>query len=352
MKRLTWVFAILAVVATVAVITPPAQASCSQPFQFGSAYAPGVTAVYVYAPAPASLNTAGANRLGRFWEPGKRNSPTPGVANNAGQDDGGCDAKVSCGGSFPDWFTRFGTFPWYVNGQMDSGLVDGCPGVPGDGDLSGPDEIIIAIFDRDQAPGPNGGDAYYYVARTFFRGTDAPEFNIKRNTACNWQDFQMKPIPHANVTLSSRVDSNTVSLDFSLADVGGVNGGHQIRDANCAAAAPYSTITGYRICQFEGLADPGRLASAWTCAAGPATGPGGATVNGFQVDCADVTPPIDNDKFIAIQLVYDGGAYLSEYVSKSVRVECDPNIAQPEGRRPLPRRLNQPEPEGKGTRRP
>jgi hypothetical protein len=353
MKRATWLLSTLAVTALVAVLAAPAvEAACASPINFGSGSYPYVN--YTTAPPTASLNTAnGSLRIGHFWEPGKR----------ATQNEGSFSSSI--------WWHQFGpTYPFYVSGQMDIG-VQGCPGVPpgqgggaaSDGGCSTtvnntcpagyPNEMIITLLDADFPTPPGGGNAYYYVLRPSFYLLDFPEFLMapaNLNSCPGWSTNVLQPLPRANVSTSSRVDSNTVALNFSLADV--APGFRGFNDSNddpndgadpvCAAKSPYATITGYNICQFEGTGDPGRLASSgWTCTPGPATGPGGAVVTNFQVDCADVTPPIDNDKFVAIQLRINGGppgGYDTEYVSKSTRVECDPNLAQPEeagGRRVL-----------------
>lgn len=364
MKRSIWVLSIIAVAAFVAVIaTPPAQAACASPIQFGSGSYPYIN--YVTAPPTASTNTTlGALHIGRFYEPGKR---TPNAAN---QDEGAYAHAL--------WWKQFGpTYPFYVQGQMDVG-VDGCPGVPpnqgggaaADGGAActttcpagGPNEIVIVLLDADDPPGPNGGDAYYFALRPSFYILDFPEFNMAPaniNTCPGWTAHAMQPIPRANVTLSSRVDSNTVALNFSLADVApgfqGIWDGNDDaldpNDAVCSAKSPYATITGYNICQFEGSSDPGRAAGSWTCAPGPATGPGGASLTNFQVDCTGTV----NDKFIATQLRFNGGpaagGYDSEYVSRSTRVECDPNIAQPDTLSPGNRPRTQQPAQGKAPRR-
>jgi hypothetical protein len=352
MKRLTWLLSVLAVAAVVgAIAQSPVQAACALGYQVGSLFP---FATYVYADcgpecAAASINTlAGAGRLGRLWEPGKRNG-TPGVQNTLGQDEGGCDATLTCGGASGggQWWHRFSTFPWYINAQLDQPPVDGCPGVTTEGDTpSGPDEVIVALLDL----ATDNSNAYYYAARVGYFPANTPEFNMAQGT-CSWPHFHMLPIPRPVVTGSTRVDSNTVNLSFSLADVAPAFHGES---GTCVGFSAYNTITGYRICQAEtSTGDPGRLASAYTCAAGPATALGGATVTNLPIDCTDTTPPIDNDRYVAIQLAFDGGAvtpYFSEYVSKAVRVECDPALAQPEIQQRRPRGVTQEQPRGKGPR--
>jgi hypothetical protein len=82
------------------------------------------------------------------------------------------------------------------------------------------------------------------------------------------------------------------------------------------------TITGYQIVSFTGAADPGRDATTnWVALGAPltTTSPSGS----FTLDCTSLSKV-----FLATRVVFDNGAFSTDYVSASTVVNCS-NLATP-----------------------
>lgn len=336
MRKVTVLISAVALVAlVVAAGAPGAQAACSAAQELAT----GLFPAYFYSTTPSGASTEvgggglGLQRVGHFWEPGKRASQASGTYTGQNTAD-------------PWWrsFDNGALYGWYIRGNLQNVSL-GCPGVPSTNDpgadATGPNELIVVLLDK----ATDNSESYYYVARPTFDGTGTTtagrqfEMGPASPPACSpkWTQPNLVPIPKPFVTSSARLNATTVTLDLNLADVAPA---FQGKDLACVSKSPHASITGYNLCTQERSnvsPAPTRDASdGWVCAsAGAATG-GGLAIAGRQETCSSA----GNARYLATQLVIDGGppnGYVVETVSKAVRIECNPNIANPiviEHRRP------------------
>lgn len=127
----------------------------------------------------------------------------------------------------------------------------------------------------------------------------------------NLGDLAMVAMPRLNLTGSSRSGTGVV-LNFNNPAVGGLYGP--------GAATALQAI---RVVSATGTADPGRSAASYTTVQDFAT-TSGAAAGSVTVDCSNTAV----DRFVAVQLVFDQNQ-VSSLVGPSVRVECDPTMADP-----------------------
>lgn len=265
-KTLMNVIAFGFVLAIVVIASSPAEALCLPAKLFGT-WGEG----YFYVNFGATANTDTAAVVGRFWEPGQR-----GAKNEGTYDDS-------------NWFLDYAGKK-YTSGNLGDARTTGCPA----------GQLLTVL----QAPTTDGG-AEFVAMQVSEIPANAVAFDYSRRAS----DFNAAPIPRPNVSLSSR-SGPSVNLTLSIADAAG---GFYGVDSQTIART-------YNLVRFTGTADPGRSAAAWTLAqAVPANTPTAITA-----DCSNTA----TDVFYATQLVIDGVA--SDLVSKSVRVECDPTLADPD----------------------
>jgi hypothetical protein len=282
------------------------------------------------------VNTDGwhnsGQEIGRFWSANNSNDN-----NNFG---GGCPSN--------DGTQTFGNW-WQSNTGNANCAGSECYGVRGalagtncGGSTCQDDPLIVLVEDWGTAGPPGVGDtAHFFAARIDLdaAGAVAPrrwDFGLVDDSV-NGQVIQGfvsgAEYPQAFVTSSNRAgsDVNTVQ-DYS--DLG----------ASVWAAVDTSTglpdsslVVSYDICTFTGAADPGRDRSMWNCSASVPYADGAVTGNGVTVSC----PNTVDDTFVAIGATFDGGSgpdVPSALVGRATQVECNPNIANPEQRRPAIRR--------------
>jgi len=293
---------IAAVALAVVALAPGTSANCVPAKVFGQV---GVTYTYVFMPT-TSTNT-NASIIGTFWEVGA--APTH---NSIGCTDASwfpvCNtAQYACGGN-PPGKTR------YINGAFGGSLggrppctVTGCP-TGGDlntliQDTTTDGKIVFALARVSETPA--AGTAYDYSRIANITPVD---------------------MPRVTVNSSSRVGT-TVNLNLNLS---ALNGGFFGLSGQTAQGP--GNISGYRVNTFTGTADPGRLRTLWQpdAVSRPYTG---AAVNipTFAVNCSNTAL----DVFVSVSLEFDSGTWASDYTSQSVRVECDPTIADPKRFRSL-----------------
>lgn len=268
----------------IAVLAAPLSGATCAPAKTFSQW-DATAAVYRYTYFQAAQTNASV--IGALWQTGAR-----GTANEGS----------SCEDS--SWLNFYaGTGKWYINGFLN-GLdpqgelcqPTGCP----QGDMT----IVVEA--------PRGNGAEFGVTRIDETPPAFIVFNYSRAGSLHTQD-----IPRPSVTSSSRTGPS-VAVQFSLAG----------RDSAYAGLSPVAeSISAYRIVRFKGNADPGRDSSLWVLEQSLPYESSGVT-GSLAIDCADTT----EDQFLATQISYDDGQYLGALVSASVRIECDPNLANP-GRR-------------------
>jgi hypothetical protein len=266
----------VAALALVAAATP-ADASCN-PGKFAKTYNFG-TAVYVYidqgdgSADPAAL-------VGQFWQGGLATSANSGTYSDdlwLFQDVGGLIS---------------------MNAELGTDGVNGCPA----GNL-------VAVVETTSPAGAK------FVAMTANESASGSGNENDFDYAVEGVTYSMINIPRVLVENSSR-GAGTVTLNV------------RVPSTSAGAYGPQAStiISGYQIVNFGGTADPGRNASAWTAlqtipAAGGAEAPASVTV-----DCSNTAV----DRFVAVRLQFDNGTVSSKLVGPSVRVECDPTLADPD----------------------
>jgi hypothetical protein len=261
-----------------------ANASCLPTKDFKLGY--GLNTHYLVFPAGTNNVIGGGVLKGRFWQAGNR-----ALAN-----EGTLCPEVS-------YLTDDGT-GITVFGQQGGDVF----GTPCDnlGCVSGPMVLLIQTLSND------GVNAYYAVGKVV-EGVGEHDFS---RTATDWQ---ITTISRPRVSASSRA-GNTVNLNVNLDAPTGAHG-------EADSFARNSILTGYHIVRFEGLADPGRQAAAWTNIGSPVpvNENGDTPVIGLGAVCSGTT----QDVFVAMRPIFDGGQFAGDYVGASTRVECDPAVADP-----------------------
>lgn len=287
----------------VVLMVPSSHASCGTFKAFGQIGING----YTYTFMPTTSTNSQASIIGSFWEVGAAATDSSG----AGCPDDAwvkvCDAsQFSCGGN-PTGKTR------YMYGAMAGPGCQPTNGCPGGGDAN----FLVQDVSTD------GQHSFFALARVSETLAASTAYDLTRLSA----NVSLVEIPRPTVNSSSRAGT-TINLNVNLNAV--QTGFFGL--AGQTAQGP-GNISGVRIMTFTGLTDPGRgRAAGWQAdtISRPYTG---ASINVplFAVNCANIA----NDVFVATALEFDGGAVTSDYVSQSVRVECDPNIADPKRFRSL-----------------
>ncbi len=127
-------------------------------------------------------------------------------------------------------------------------------------------------------------------------------------------------MPRPRVTNSSRAGAQVVvdvAFDGVLAAFSSNSGG-----------TAETTFTNFVLLSSHGVADAGRAGGGWTEVGRVAYSNAGGTLAGLAVDCADD----GGDTFLALGLEIDGELISSLHVSASTALECDPTLADPDGK--------------------
>lgn len=234
---------------------------------------------------------------GSFWLLGNR-------ANNGDA----CDPNTEAGADPADgWLSHYpsGPYPggWYLNGDLTSGCVQGCPA---NGDM------VIVVEDKI-----NGEEsARFAVFRPEYDPLRAIQYDMTPHSGGgNWPvDVLARDLPRPVVTASDRA-SDVVTLDLSVADIAEAHyDGEKGKD-------PYQAITAYTLMSqtvSQLSPDPPRDRSAgWSTLQIAPTGLGGSSFAGIAVDCSDPNTSV----FLAIGLELDND-YLTRYVSRPTIIDC------------------------------
>jgi len=299
----------VAAIALVAVVAAPlANATCATPTQFSSAgfgtVKQGFSQVFV---SPAGVTPLG-DEIGRFWQANDSN----GSNNFAGT----CPATL--------WW-QTGASGLQVNGDAGACAILGCPA---------PNALNVLVEDwGTPAPGI-GGDAKFVLWQANNTPSLTRPYDLGR-TAATGTVFPFVPFPTAHVASSGRNGMN-IEVTINYADVApnfhGVSG-------TCSGSTPATctnnpvladdAIVSYELMVATGMADPGRLRTGWTQVASIPY-PGAGVPGVFQsVACPDTL----NDAFIAVGMTFEGGAgpdVTSTLVGAATRLECDPQLADPQ----------------------
>lgn len=340
MKTLLRVAAPLALLLLAAAVVSPAQASCPLARSIG----PFTT--YIYTPGfphPPNGGSTTPELKGSFWSfstlgPANGGNPATGVGNDSGTipqynwlywpgyDDGTNSFAAHLVGPGPDGN--------YDQSHWNAAGVDGCI----DNDTASPGgRCMVALLTDDD----DGGTGHFALLSV---GPDAGQ-DYDFSAATGGGNIVLAPIPKTNITNSIRNGSLSVDLTINTQLPGGPANGLYL---GCQAAALQGAR--YRVYvrdQADQSPAPGgsnsRDLGNWTAASGPH--PIGASTslnvacNGVDREfylCSTVEFPTGNGQF------YEVG----NCSRNSTRVECGPNIAEPQ----QPRRPSTPKPGRLGQR--
>jgi len=282
-------FGIVGALALAGVVTD-ASAGCNPPKPFTLGFAPAGD-YKIDMPADANTVIGGPILKGRFWQAGNRAGANEGAA---------CPEPTYLVDSGGGDITIFG---------LSGGDILGTGPCDNQGCVAGPMVILIQTLSND------GARALYSVGKVS-ENTDGHDYSR------GGTDWTQVDVPRPRVSNSSRA-GNTVTLNVNLDPPVGAHGEADVFARN-------SILSGYQLVRFEGPADPGRLAGAWTNLGSvqPVNENGDTPVVGVGAVCAGSTGT-PNDVFVAMKPVFDGGQFVGDYVGASTRVECDPAVADP-----------------------
>jgi hypothetical protein len=269
MRKTKTILGLLATVAVVlAVSAIDASANCI-PAKVAGNFDP---ALGLYAPwipgAPVNEGTL----KGRFWTQGNRSGGNEGALQG---------------------FLYFFAGTIYMNANLGDGDVVGCPA-----------NRLLTVAQVETLDG--GGTRFLAATVDEISG---PAFDFQYG---NLGSLELVEMPRIQVLSSSRSGS-VVTLNFSIPPITGTYG-----------PGADTAIQAVNVLSAAGTADPGRNAAAYTLLQRfPTTA--GSPVNGsVTVDCSNTA----TDRFVVTQIEFDQGVG-SDLVSRAVRVECDPTLADP-----------------------
>jgi len=283
-------------------ITGPANAGCSPVSkEFWLAFT-DVGSQYINFAPTDDQNITGAV-IGRVWQPGA-------FATTNDTTGGGCPDSV--------WLID-GTSATPIGdpGQTAVKTIFGSNGADfGNGlcdTTACPANGLMVVIQTKSLDGTKGR---YVVGRVLETSVSNAAFDFAR-TATDWN---VVDIPRPRVTVP-------------VTGVGGARGANiQVDLPNSAfySAAGDSllangTITGYQLVTFTGTGtDPGREAALWTNVPVGGLLTTSSPSGSITLDCSNVL----NKVYVATRVVFDGGAFSSDYVSQSSQVNCS-NLATP-----------------------
>jgi len=294
----------LAIVAVALTVTGPANAGCAPVSkEFVLAFSDPFGSNYINFAPTDDQNLSGAV-IGRLWQPGA-------FATTNDTAGGGCpdhfwliDQTSATPAGGPNQKTIFGSNGSdFGNGFCDTGCFNG--------------GLIVVV----QTKSIDGTKGRYVAGRVLETSISTAAFDFARaGDGTPATDWNVVDIPRPRVTVP-------------VTGVGGARGANIQVDLPAAAFhAPAAdaltangTITGYQLVTFTGTGtDPGREAALWTnVPVGgllTTTSPSGS----ITLDCSNVA----NKVYVATGVVFDSGAFSSDYVSQSTQVNCS-NLATP-----------------------
>jgi hypothetical protein len=217
-----------------------------------------------------------APTVGAFWQPGSRS------LNNEGTYDAS------------QWINTYAG-AWYVFGFMGNGGVAGCPAGQ-----------VVVMITQDL-----GATSQFAVLQANEIPANSTPFYLASAT--------MAPIPRPRVTASSRVGTDVV-VDLSFDALEGAYGSFDLPgDAT-------NVISDIVLYTAKG-ADPGRNVAGWTELAVVPFAGGVTTAAAVSVDCS----VLGENTLLAAGL-RGTGEYSSVHVSAPTAIECDPALADPDGK--------------------
>jgi hypothetical protein len=317
--------AALALVAVAVAPTAEAQCTPSKRFASGANTNSGVVSLgYTYVHVDNDPVTPLGDEIGRFWQ-----SSNATLANNFS---GTCPAA-----SF--WKVGKNGSDYGMDGSVGATgcTASGCPA----GDLT----VVVEDWQAGFPPPGIGGHAYFVA----WRANETPSltrFWDYGRTAPHLTVFPFVPFPTAHVASSARTGM-TINITMNYVDVdpnfhgvtGPCTGSNPTTCTNNPVPAD-DVIVSYDLYRFNGPTEPGRDRDLWTFVESVPYVPGGVTLDNVAggINCPDTI----NDSFIAVGISFDGGSagpVPSELVGRATRLECNPDMVDPQPQRPAPAKV-------------
>jgi len=301
MKALKILVVITALVVIVGVTTD-AWAQCAQGRIFRSS---GKFGNNFKVDASAADDTT--NQIGRFWD-----SDNAAFSNNNLVDGSQCPANL--------W--------WLVGNNPGERLIDGALSVVPCLQSGCPTSKLTVVVEDYGTGGPPGvnGTAFYSAWLTEETPASGRWYDYGNSDgATSLTIVPLLPFPEVEITGSSR---NAASIQVNYDNV---DQGSSVHTWNHALSQVYPTtdvIAEWQLVKATGTADPGRArALGWVTIQTTPYVPGGAPAS-FDVPCTNQV----SDEFLAIGIGFNGGVsgvVDSVLVGPATRLECDPNLANP-----------------------
>jgi len=312
------ILVVVAAVVVIAGLTADAWAQCPAPELFRSA---GKFGNNVTVDTTGSDNNG--NQIGRFWDSDNANNSNNGLA---GPDFGSLCPPINADG-VSSWWQDTTPPLKKIDGFLTANLClqTGCPAV----------KMTVVVEDY-AAGGPPGVNAdAYYVGWMVDKGTGGRTYDYGAvDGLTSATSLGMLTFPHVQITGSSR---NAASITVNYDNVDQTNNNHTWNFAAGAVFPTSDVVAEWQLVKATGTADPGRLRSnGWVTIQTAPYVPGGAPAT-FDVPCSsEVT-----DEYIAIGIGFNGGEFGvidSALVGKATQLECDPNLAEPDGPQEIDRK--------------
>jgi len=315
---------ILAGLGTVAVlaalVAPAALAQCPAAREFGAFGGKTNTKIIIDTNGLQDANL----EVGTFWESGNSNTNAGGLHFNSPPL---CPSQGNA---------ALGALPWWQQGiagslnQPPFRAIRGFVASPGcEMNLCPSNGAFLTVVVEDQTgDGSDAGFTAYTVDETPAKPRWWDHGRTENDVIGNFTHI-MNRFPKVDVTSSTGPPPNT-RVNNQYADLA-INF-HGVSGAVNTPLPASNTLASYDIMMFHGLdipGDPGRARSLWTQLKSIPYSDAAVVGDNIQVSCPDTA----GDTYLAVGVTYKGGsgpAVKSFYVGASTRVECNPNIADPD----------------------
>lgn len=286
----------IAAVAVAMLAWAPADAACGFSRSFGNYPSSGACNYYCYVVSPGESSSASI--VADYWALGSGN-PTDGSGNDSG------NYEWDGSGGTQAWGVKFaGGWSWSTD--TENGTTDGCP--------SGSD-MIVSITDQSA----DGQTGYYLVTAADENTANKKDYDFGQNGG----SLTLQAIPTPTITSSSRA-GNDITVNLSWTN----NLAAAYVDNNTGNAAS-AVVTGWSVLKQEvarGSAAPAsRGAGGWTSVH---TESGSGAITATLTFACDT--PASNEVFLALAPALDSGIVPGHVGANSTRIECDPNMADPD----------------------
>lgn len=294
---------------------PIAEAQCVPTRTLGAGGGGGAS-TRVKVTGPAGFTTGAGNELASIWDQSAAGTTNNGGFHFTGADSAACPAQGAIG--------------WLITGGMFLGTDVGVEAFIGSSNCLWsicPSDLTITAI---ELASDDGSDAAFIA----FTVDETPADVYQRwwsharvtgaNGDANDYTYELVRFPTVDVVSSAGPVPDT-TLTSNYADLA-----LNVESAAGAGDSPLpgsATIASYDIMQATGTADPGRARGGYTLIKSVPYGDAAVSGDTVAVPCAGP----GGDTYVAVGVTYAGGVE-SELVGAATPVECDPAIANPDGK--------------------